>query len=1120
MAPAAGERAGAALLIGIGQYLHSEQVWPLRFAARDAQTMAEALVDPEVCAFPPRKVKVLTDAAASRDAVAHHLSKWLPEQAQDCEIAVIYFAGHGMVSRVGQREEGYLLPHDADPDDLQTRGVLMMDLSRWIEAIEARVVVVCLDCCHAAKVIPRGGNETPPVARDMRIRPGILQGLAGRGRYLIASCDDGQVSVEAEAWGHGLFTHHLLNGIRGAGDLDRDGKVGIAELFEYVAAAVERDALSLGMVQRPWSSAIGPGGTFLSARRMANGDKSGPGRWPEPAGSARRRLGEPSSASLLEIERLLDQIDAPPDAELLRRIPELLVAKTDPEAIPLLFRCLTHPDEQVRERARTQILAMGWDRARSAIENLARAGTIARFGAVLDGLAALEAHPDVVALLDRLVSLLKGDLRNRTILLLERKRLSLEVERIAACFRSAGSPYRIQRALGQGLFTAAYLARDEETDLDVVVRVLRPEFASQPPIRAEFLDLGRRSVKLVHHNLVLTREIRTLREQDLCYMVRDFVDGVTLQKVLESAKVLGSDQILKVLRQLLEALTPFHREAWCHGAIKPSNVFLCQDDRVILGDPALPIPGIGLELERMSYDFRYAPPELFRSGGTIGRWSDFYSLGCLAHELACGFPPFESDNPYELAAMHIREAVQPPSRRGSRLDVAGDPFLLRLLGKIGSERFADIDQAMRGLETVQASLRARARLGPTPGPLLGDASLIPLRAADALVSVISFSSAAPIPAKDGTAAPPGAAPTADDLRRMPAKAAVERVLDDSGDEVPKRDQAETDDAAAFRQNSASESGPQQPAAGRFGRYKILRKIGEGGMGAVYLARDEHLDRVVAIKTLGPDAGHQLKEMVAEAGSGAVDRFLREARAVGSLDHPNIVSVYDIGEQDGSYYIVLQYVEGGSLERKLVSHGAYAPDEAASLMLTLARAVDHAHSLGIIHRDLKPSNILLTKNGEPMIADFGLARITRFREEDATLTMSGQIMGTPSYMAPEQAAGSIDQIGPATDVYALGTIFYELLTGQRPFQGRGVMQILVQVRESKPLPPRQRRQEIPPELERICLRCLEKDPGRRYGRAAELADDLERFQRGHPIAAGPSGVWNRLRRSLWSRKSSR
>ena len=264
---AAGERAGAAVLIGIGDYLHAEQVWPLRYAARDAEAMAEVLVDPAVCGFPAPDVKLLKNHSASRDAVAHHLSKWLPEHARGAEVALIYFAGHGMVHRMGQRDEGYLLPYDADPDDLVTRGLLMADLARWIEAIDAGAVVVCLDCCHAAKLIPRGGVAGVPFGRDMRIRPANFQELTGRGRYLIASCDERQVSLEAETWGHGLFTYHLLEGIRGAGDRDGDGRVGLAELFEHVSESVEREARAIGLTQKPWSCSIGAGGVYISLPR-------------------------------------------------------------------------------------------------------------------------------------------------------------------------------------------------------------------------------------------------------------------------------------------------------------------------------------------------------------------------------------------------------------------------------------------------------------------------------------------------------------------------------------------------------------------------------------------------------------------------------------------------------------------------------------------------------------------------------------------------------------------------------------------------------------------------------------------------------------------------------------
>ena len=211
-----------------------------------------------------------------------------------------------------------------------------------------------------------------------------------------------------------------------------------------------------------------------------------------------------AAAAISEIERTTDWADVGQLASIL----DLLRVMEHPAAIPLLFRCLAHAREEIRTRAKKIVHTIGWEKVAAFIEVLALQGDAEQFGAVLDGLAAFEAHREIVTLLDRLVTLLKGDQRNRTIFLLERKQQALDLERIAELFRESHSPYQIQKALGQGLCTAAYLARDESSELDVVVRVLRPELVNSPQIRAQFLDLSRRSVKLVHHNLVLTREVR------------------------------------------------------------------------------------------------------------------------------------------------------------------------------------------------------------------------------------------------------------------------------------------------------------------------------------------------------------------------------------------------------------------------------------------------------------------------------------------------------------------------------------------------------------------------------------------------------------------------------------
>jgi serine/threonine protein kinase len=297
-------------------------------------------------------------------------------------------------------------------------------------------------------------------------------------------------------------------------------------------------------------------------------------------------------------------------------------------------------------------------------------------------------------------------------------------------------------------------------------------------------------------------------------------------------------------------------------------------------------------------------------------------------------------------------------------------------------------------------------------------------------------------------------------------------------------------------------------------YEILGVLGRGGMGRVYKARQINLQRLVALKVIlaGEDADEE-----------QVARFRDEARAIARLQHPNIVQVYEVGEQDGHPFFSLELVEGGSLADQ--QRGTPLPvARAAQLVETLARAVHAAHQQGVIHRDLKPANILLAppsfvtglggsmEGWVPKITDFGLAKK---RDESTGLTLSGAVMGTPGYMAPEQAAGRSRDIGPASDTYALGVILYELLTGRTPFQGN-TMEILDQVRHAAPLPPRRLEPEIPANLETICLKCLEKEPVKRYSSASALAADLKRFLENKPILARPIGAVGRL--ILWSRRN--
>ncbi|HLX61387.1 MAG TPA: WD40 repeat domain-containing serine/threonine-protein kinase [Planctomycetota bacterium] len=283
----------------------------------------------------------------------------------------------------------------------------------------------------------------------------------------------------------------------------------------------------------------------------------------------------------------------------------------------------------------------------------------------------------------------------------------------------------------------------------------------------------------------------------------------------------------------------------------------------------------------------------------------------------------------------------------------------------------------------------------------------------------------------------------------------------------------------------------------FGDYELLSEIARGGMGVVYKARQVSLNRTVAVKLI---LSGQL------AGADDVKRFRAEAEAAASLDHPNIVPIYEIGEHEGNQYFSMKLIEGTSLAKQIPML-VKDPRGAVKLLATVARGIHYAHQRGILHRDLKPANILLDKQDHPHITDFGLAKRV---EHDSGLTQSGAILGTPAYMSPEQASGQSKRLSVAADVYSLGAIFYEMLCGSPPFKADSAMGVLMKVQTEEPRAPRQINPNLDRDLETICLKCLEKDPKRRYGSADAMADELERWLRGEPIQARPT---TRVERTL-------
>ena len=312
-------------------------------------------------------------------------------------------------------------------------------------------------------------------------------------------------------------------------------------------------------------------------------------------------------------------------------------------------------------------------------------------------------------------------------------------------------------------------------------------------------------------------------------------------------------------------------------------------------------------------------------------------------------------------------------------------------------------------------------------------------------------------------------------------------------------------ASVTRDFGSNRFSPQVDAPSRIGPYEILGEIGRGGMGVVYEARQAGLDRKVALKVLRTGL---------LAGCEELRRFRIEADSLARLDHPGIIPVYEAGEFDGQPYFSMRRLAGGSLADRLDLYRR-DPTAAATLMVAVSDAIAHAHARGILHRDLKPANILIDERGRPQVTDFGLAKFVSAGQGDSNLTHSGALLGTPAFMAPEQASGRTGAITTSTDVYGLGAVLYAVLTGRQPFQGESLAATLQAVLDRTPDAPRRFNTAVPRDLETICLKCLEKETARRYPTAQAVADDLRRWLRSEAIQARPTSAWDLV--GKWGRR---
>jgi len=320
------------------------------------------------------------------------------------------------------------------------------------------------------------------------------------------------------------------------------------------------------------------------------------------------------------------------------------------------------------------------------------------------------------------------------------------------------------------------------------------------------------------------------------------------------------------------------------------------------------------------------------------------------------------------------------------------------------------------------------------------------------------------------------------------------------------DPGRSDTPSAADENGAPNNKKSVSAAemlGELGDYELLEEVGRGGQGVVFRARQKSLNRTVALKVIS---------LGQWASKAHLRRFRLEAEAAAKLEHPGIVPIHEVGERDGSCYFSMKFIEGGQLD-EVARRQPMPMRQAAELIAKVARTVHYAHEHAILHRDIKPGNILLDAKGEPHLTDFGLARLV---ESESSVTQTLDVLGTPSYMAPEQAVGNNAAISSATDVYGLGAVLYQLLAGQPPFAGGATYETIKLLLDTEPRPPRLLNPKIDRDLSTICLKCLEKDPKRRYPSALALAEDLERWLKHEPILARHTGVFARGKK--WVRRN--
>ncbi len=631
--------------------------------------------------------------------------------------------------------------------------------------------------------------------------------------------------------------------------------------------------------------------------------------------------------------------------------------------------------------------------------------------------------------------------------------------------------------------------------------------------------------KLKHPNVVSIFD-RVETEEGLSFLVTEFIEGTPIDQF---AGIGGSNagessfrERLWVFLKAVRAADFVHRAGITHRDLKPSNVLVDRHAEPKLLDFGLARVMPGGEVTASSLgeitasghflgSLPWASPEQ-ANGSAVDVRSDVYSLGVIFYQLLTGgyFPYRVCGSVRDVLAEIATAQPLPPSRvkaaieSGHRIDSRGamsellegetDAITLKALAKHPDDRYQSAAEFAQAIE-ARVSWRGVAE---------GNHSKQRSRAAQA--STLSYLVELPKPLRQHTVV--GRCPECGNEQRAPELSVTQAF---ECDLCGSRIQLQSAVPVSFDRKTSSigvdDTDVEESVSryrSRFGRFELLAEVGAGGFGTVFKARDPKLDRVVALKI--PHTRRLLDE-------GHRRRFVQEARHVAKIRHEGIIPVFEAGEAEGIPYLVAEFVEGVTLERQLQSRRPPV-EEAAGLCIQIAEALHHAHEAGIVHRDVKPSNVMLDGDGRPYLMDFGLAKQ---ETGDSTVSVTGAILGTPAYMSPEQAAGENESVGVRSDVYSLGVVLYQLLTGELPFRGNNNM-LIHQILNDDPRSPRTLNDRIPRDLEMICLKAMSKEPRQRYAAAEEFAEDLRRYVRREPVLARPVGGLRRF--GLWCQHPDR